>query len=52
MYVEKDIRYFDLFLKLFVFNFQKVSTFGEATAGEFNEDTEYLIRQDQTKSAK
>lgn len=29
-----------------------VSTFGEATVGEFNDDTEYLIRADQTKSAK
>ncbi|XP_026475202.1 rho-related BTB domain-containing protein 1 isoform X1 [Ctenocephalides felis] len=26
------------------------STFGEATAGEFNEDTEYLIRTEQKKS--
>ncbi|GBP35633.1 Rho-related BTB domain-containing protein 1 [Eumeta japonica] len=26
-----------------------VSSMGEATAGEFNEDTEYLIRQDQSK---
>lgn len=27
-----------------------VSSMGEATAGEFNEDTEYLIRQDQYKN--
>ncbi|XP_050681878.1 rho-related BTB domain-containing protein 1 [Leptidea sinapis] len=28
---------------------QQVSSMGEATAGDFNEDTEFLIRQDQAK---
>lgn len=29
-----------------------VSSFGEATVGDFNEDTEYLIRIDQSKPNK
>ena len=30
----------------------QVSTFGEATVGDFNDDTEYLIRNDQSKSTR
>jgi hypothetical protein len=33
------------FLSVYMFFAFQVSTFGEATMGDFNDDTEYLIRQ-------